>query len=275
MRFEIKSGGMVAILLGVTGLSGAVFLFGLLSGYDVGRESQSSAAQVATAYPVEPPPAAAAASPAAAPSPAIAAAPAPAAPSAPASPPGMAADDESAAPVAPVAAAKPARTKHTKTAHTSAAAAASSSERIAETDVSSPAGGMGAPSNASDEDDATSAADTGSSSTEAPPPAAAVSTTHPGAVASAHPSSRHKPYTIQIQAAMDRNSASAMVQRLKALGFQPYTVPTLLNGQTWYRVVIGPFATQEAAAAAQQEMRAKYNSTYSGSGYARPSGTSD
>jgi len=118
MRFEIKSGGMVAILLGVTGLSFAVFLFGLLSGYDVGRESQSSAAQVATAYPVEPPPGSApAASPAAAPSPAIATAPAPAAP------PGMAADDEAAAPVAPVAAARPAPTKHTKTAHTSAAVA--------------------------------------------------------------------------------------------------------------------------------------------------------
>jgi hypothetical protein len=266
MRFEIKSGGMVAILLGVTGLSFAVFLFGLLSGYDVGRESQSSAAQVATAYPVEPPPGSApAASPAAAPSPAIATAPAPAAP------PGMAADDEAAAPVAPVAAARPAPTKHTKTAHTSAAVA-SSSERITETDVSSPAGGMGAPSNASDEDDATSAADTGSPPAEAPPPVSAASTTHSAAVASAHPPFRHKPYTIQIQAAMDRNSASAMVQRLRTLGFQPYAVPTLLNGQTWYKVVIGPFATQEAAAAAQQEMRAKYNSTYSGggSGYARP-----
>jgi cell division protein FtsN len=50
------------------------------------------------------------------------------------------------------------------------------------------------------------------------------------------------------------------------LGFQSRMVPTELNGQTWYRVVIGPFATQEAAAAAQQEMRAKYNSTYSGGG---------
>ena len=261
MRFEIKSGGMVAILLGVTGLSAAVFLFGLLSGYDVGRESQSSAAQVATAYPVEPPPSTApAVSPVASPSPATATAPAPAVP------PGVTADDEATVPVAPVATAKPARTKHAKTAHSSTASVASSSERITETDAPPPAGGMGAPSDASDEDDATSAADTGSPPTEAPPPAAAASATHPGAVASARPPSRHKPYTIQIQAAMDRNSASAMVQRLKALGFQPYTVPTMLNGQTWYRVVIGPFATQEAAAAAQQEMRAKYNSTYSGGG---------
>src|SRR5690349_5776150 len=56
MRFEIKSGGVVAILFGVAVLSGAVFMFGLLAGYDVGRESQSSAAQVATAYPVGAPP---------------------------------------------------------------------------------------------------------------------------------------------------------------------------------------------------------------------------
>ena len=44
MRFEIKSGGIVAILFSVAALSGAVFMLGLLAGYDVGRESQSSAA---------------------------------------------------------------------------------------------------------------------------------------------------------------------------------------------------------------------------------------
>jgi DedD protein len=256
MRFEIKSGGIVAILFGVAGLSFAVFLFGLLAGYDVGRESQSSSAQVATAYPVEPPPAeAAAASPEAAPSPAVAHGPAPA------EPPPMAANDVSATPVAPVAAAKPARTKHAKPAHSSAAAVASSSERITETDAPSPAGGMGSPPDASDEDDATSAANTGSPVVAAPRPAPRSTT-----AAYAHPASRHKPYTIQIQAAMDRNGASEMVKRIQTLGFQPHMVPTQLNGQTWYRVVIGPFATQEAAAAAQQQMRAKYNSTYSGGG---------
>ena len=44
MRFEIKTGGVTAILFGVAALSGAVFMLGLLAGYDVGRESQSSAA---------------------------------------------------------------------------------------------------------------------------------------------------------------------------------------------------------------------------------------
>src|SRR5471030_1080632 len=56
MRFEIKTGGIAAILVGVAALSFAVFLLGLLAGYDVGRESQTSAAQVATSYPVGAPP---------------------------------------------------------------------------------------------------------------------------------------------------------------------------------------------------------------------------
>src|SRR5580698_2594045 len=56
MRFEIKSGGVAAILVGIAALSGAVFMLGLLAGYDVGRESTSSTAQVATAYPVAAPP---------------------------------------------------------------------------------------------------------------------------------------------------------------------------------------------------------------------------
>src|SRR3979409_1838982 len=73
MRFEIKTGGIAAILVGVAALSFAVFLLGLLAGYDVGRESQTSAAPVATAYPVGAPPDSAtnsAPAPAAVPSPA-------------------------------------------------------------------------------------------------------------------------------------------------------------------------------------------------------------
>ena len=75
---------------------------------------------------------------------------------------------------------------------------------------------------------------------------------------------RHKPFNIQIQAAMDRGGASEMVHRLQALGYQPHLVPTQLNGETWYKVVIGPYPTQEAAAVAQQEMRTKYNNLYGG-----------
>ena len=124
----------------------------------------------------------------------------------------------------------------------------------------------------SDEDDATSASDNDTESAAPPRTPRAAAT----AVASAHPPARHKPYTIQIQAAMDRNGANEMVQRLQALGYQSHMVPAELNGQTWYKVVIGPYATQEAAAAAQQEMRTKYNSIYGGSSPGPPSsGSSD
>ena len=58
---------------------------------------------------------------------------------------------------------------------------------------------------------------------------------------------------------------------------QSRLVPAQLNGQTWYKVVIGPYPTQDAAAAAQSEMRAKYNRRYGGAASAAsaPSGTSD
>src|SRR5260370_11219917 len=52
MRFEIKTGGIFAILVGIGALSGAVFALGVLAGYDIGRESQISTAQVATTYPL-------------------------------------------------------------------------------------------------------------------------------------------------------------------------------------------------------------------------------
>ena len=57
MRFEVRTGGMIAILLGVAFLSGTVFLLGLLAGYDIGRETQSSTQQMATDYTLQPPPA--------------------------------------------------------------------------------------------------------------------------------------------------------------------------------------------------------------------------
>jgi DedD protein len=266
MRFEIKSGGVVAILFGVAALSGAVFMLGLLAGYDVGRESQSSAAQVATAYPLAAPPAIDA--PATASSGAAASA-APAehsvteatVPPSPANP---------VAPIPPVASAKPVVAKHPKPITRSTSSAfAPPPERMAS--ASPPSSAMDSPpgSPASDEtSDSGGGAD--AADTEAPAPRAA-------AIASARPQPHHKPFNIQIEAAMDRSGASEMVRRLHGLGYQPHLVPAQLNGQTWYKVVIGPYPTQEAAAAAQTEMRAKYNRLYGGAASAAsaPSGTSD
>src|SRR6266852_89122 len=47
MRFEIKTGGILAILVGIGVLSGAVFLLGVWAG-----KSQVSTAEVATTYPL-------------------------------------------------------------------------------------------------------------------------------------------------------------------------------------------------------------------------------
>jgi len=266
MRFEIKSGGVVAILFGVAALSGAVFMLGLLAGYDVGRESQSSAAQVATTYPLAAPttidaPATASSGAAASAAPAEHSVTEATVPPSPANP---------VAPIPPVASAKSALAKHTKPiARATPSAFAPPPERMASASPPSSATdarpGSPASDETSDSGDGADAADT-----EAPAPRAA-------AIASARPQPHHKPFNIQIEAAMDRSGASEMVRRLHGLGYQPHLVPAQLNGQTWYKVVIGPYPTQEAAAAAQTEMRAKYNRLYGGAASAAsaPSGTSD
>jgi len=260
MRFEIKSGGIAAILVGIAALSGAVFMLGLLAGYDVGRESQSSAAQIATAYPVAPPAGNVTVPAVALPSPSPAASDADSAPDAGAAPP-------------PVAAANPA--KHSKAAARTEAAADDDTDN--DTDAPPPPA-VKAPRASADTRHAS--ADTGDdldTDTEARRPAPAP--THAPVVASASTNAnspaashgRHRPYNIQIEAVMDNAGATEMVQRLQALGFQSHLVPAQLNGQTWYKVVIGPYPTQEAAAAAQSAMRAKYNSTYGGRTAAGPS----
>jgi DedD protein len=273
MRFEIKSGGVVAILFGVAVLSGVVFMFGLWSGYVVGRDSQSSSAQVATAYPVAAPPATDAS--ATAPSGAGASAPLASAPpdhsvTAATVPPPPA---NPVAPIPPVASAKSAIAKHPKPiARTMPPAFAPLPDRTAS--ESSPTGdAMDSPpagSPAADETASDSSGGADASDTEAPAP-------HAAATASAHLQPHHKPFNIQIEAAMDRSGANEMMRRLHGLGYQSRLVPAQLNGQTWYKVVIGPYPTQEAAAAAQSEMRAKYNRLYGGAATAAssPPGTSD
>ena len=53
-----------------------------------------------------------------------------------------------------------------------------------------------------------------------------------------------------------------MVSRLQALGYQAHTVPTEINGSTWYKIEVGPYATQAEASAAEAQLRQKYNSAY-------------
>jgi cell division protein FtsN len=74
----------------------------------------------------------------------------------------------------------------------------------------------------------------------------------------AAPASVRHPYNIQIEAVMDKSGADEMVSRLKTLGYNAQEITTMLNGQTWYRVRVGPYASAEEASAAQNELRERY-----------------
>jgi septal ring-binding cell division protein DamX len=80
--------------------------------------------------------------------------------------------------------------------------------------------------------------------------------------AATSPRYRQPRYTIQIDAAMNRNDADSMAQRFQRLGYTPHLVLTVIAGQTWYKVEVGPYATQDEAAAAQEQLHQKYNSAY-------------
>jgi len=89
------------------------------------------------------------------------------------------------------------------------------------------------------------------------PPAKYASTT--GDTTGGH----HKPFNIQIDAVMDRTNAEQMTARLQKLGYRAFMVPTDISGQTWWRVRVGPYQSQEEASTAEQELRTKYKESYS------------
>jgi DedD protein len=97
-------------------------------------------------------------------------------------------------------------------------------------------------------------------------PAARASESARTVTANAEPSLpvRKHPFNIQIDAVMDRAGADDMVRRLRALGFPSSESATSLNGETWYRVSVGPYATQEEAQAAQEKLHQQYRATYNG-----------
>ncbi len=225
MRFEIRAGGAFLILLGLVGLSGAVFALGLVAGYEMARQNQPDLSQISSTYPLPSAPASgekpapvAEMSSAAAASPSVA--PAPALPALPIAPPAPAVGEISPAPrtsPATVARLKPG--------------------------PEAPAVNRPAPEseNESDEDSETASA-----------PAAPTHGLAPGA----------KPYNIQIEAVMDKSGADEMVSRLKALGYNAQETTVALNGQTWYRVRIGPYASADEANAAQNKLREQYRQAY-------------
>ena len=221
MRFEIKAGGGFLILAGLVGLSGSVFVLGLIAGNYMARQNQPDINQISSTYPLpnppEKPPPVSEMSPATEASPAVASA--PPAPVVPIKPPAPAAIGE----------ARPAP-------HTSPAAVAR---------IRPPAVAPAANPSASDED-------TDDDSEETSAPAVAPRTLPPGS----------KGYNIQIEAVMDKSGADEMVSRLKSLGYNAQEVKTPLNGQVWYRVRVGPYASADDATAAQNQLREQYKQQY-------------
>ena len=71
-----------------------------------------------------------------------------------------------------------------------------------------------------------------------------------------------KGYNIVIDAAMDHAAANRMASRLLALGYIAHISNTQINGQTWYRVQVGPYPTADDARAAQTQLRAAYTARY-------------
>lgn len=226
MRFEIRTGGVFVILLGLLGLSGAVFLLGLFTGDYMARQTQPDLNQISSAYPLPSPPEKPAPvsemSSAAVASPAVASAPAPALPSV--KPPAPAVV-EAPPPAARTSPATVARLKPPP----------------------EPAVNRPAPDNEPDTGD--------ESETESPPPppAPVARGLAPGA----------KPYNIQIEAVMDKSGADEMVARLKSLGYNAQETKMALNGGTWYRVHVGPYASAEEATVAQNRLREQYKQAYS------------
>jgi septal ring-binding cell division protein DamX len=234
MRFEIKTGGVIAILMGVAVLSGAVFVLGLLAGYDVGRESQLNTAQTAETYTVTPP--APAASPVQSLSQANAAA------------PGIetvSRDTHATVPSAPPAA------PISRTAPTNPVQRTASNQP-----PSAPAAGAVA-----DRSTATSANNAPARNANSAPQRTASAQPPTAAPAEARPV-RRRPYNIQIEAAMDINGADAMMMRLQKLGYTPHLTTTNIDGHTWFKVEVGPYATEQEAEQAQAELREKYDAAY-------------
>jgi septal ring-binding cell division protein DamX len=214
MRFEVRTGGIVAILFGLTALSGGVFLMGLRAGYDMAHESQADADKVSTDYPLTVTPPSSAASVIAAQTPAA----------------------NATSGVVEVPVRKGPEPALASNPRPLVAAIERPKPRI---EAPAAETSRGAPP---DEDEQPAAA-----STPVSPPSRNVA---------------RKPFNIEIQAAMDLTSASQMVRRLHALGYEPHLVPTRINGEPWYKVEVGPYATQAEAADAEAELRQKYNTTY-------------
>jgi cell division septation protein DedD len=228
MRFEIKAGGWILILVGLAGLSLIVFALGLFAGYDMARSTAPEATQAASVYPLPNPPSA----------PDIAKA-------------SGASSEEAAAP----------KTAGIKTRPPNVGAASLAMDKNVGPVGAAPSGKV---ANAATAGSPSKIASADAAGDEKPAVTKPVVTNPPASYASATDAAgvHRKPFNIQIDAAMDRPSAEQMTARLQKLGYRAFMVPTDIAGQTWWRVRVGPYQSQDEASAAEQELRAKYKDTY-------------
>jgi len=234
MRFEIRSGGTILILVGLFGLSGIVFAFGLIAGYEMGRQTSPETSQMASVYPLPNNPLPA---------------------SEPSSAPSTAAMDQPPPAVKPPAP-KPVERPPVASNPPPAPAPSVAARPPSIASANPPPVPVARPAPPPPQPNPGSSLDTGAG--------AVAPDTNPrvASLPSAPPPPRHKPFNIQIDAVMDRSNAEQMAARLQRLGYHAFLVPTDIGGQTWWRVRVGPFQSQEEASAAEQELRQKYRSTY-------------
>jgi cell division protein FtsN len=237
MRFEIGPGGIFVILLGLAGLSAAVFGLGMVAGHELAGPEPGSQ-PVAAAYPLPQ--------------------------TAPASVPSVASPVEATAPAAtvpsvPVAQAATRRTVESRTA-VAARTTRPAAEPAAESDEAPSTGASVAPPEArsASAEPAEPAIDEGEREGAAPAP---VQPAHRRLTAVNPPAPRAAsgPYSVQIDAMMDWQGAQQMAQKIRAKGFQPYIVSTNVDGKTWYRLRVGHYATPEQAQDAETRLHQDFN----------------
>ncbi|HVA67945.1 MAG TPA: SPOR domain-containing protein [Candidatus Binataceae bacterium] len=229
MRFEIGPGGGFAIGIGLVGLSAAVFFLGMVSGREITQSEATQQTQLATVYPL--PPAAAASPPAAVSS-------------------KSSSQESSANPPGPAPGSETANTGASGESpglfRPEAAATmppAAKPRKVASTQHPKPAN-PAASATAGESASGAESASLGGESAAPPTPAPA------------------HPFNIVIDAAMDFTGANRMAARLTELGYQPHITPTQINGQTWYKVQVGPYSSAADARAAQDQLRQDYQARF-------------
>ena len=233
MRFEIKFGGAFVILVGLFTLSGAVFLLGLYAGYQMERQNQPAMNQISSSYPIAGAPGGEA-PPAAATNPASA------------SPSGASSIGSGVPPTTQTKSIAPAGAVNSVPGVPSAPIARTTAGAIARARPPAISTAVKAPP--ADEDE-TSSPHTGD---EAAAPSVASTEARPA----------HKPFNIQIEAVMDKSGADEMITRLRGLGYHAQETTTSLGGQTWYRVRVGPYDSEDEARAAETKLREQYKHAF-------------